>query len=594
MPTLRPRTWNLLVLAVAALALLMLSTQLAGASRGTASTAKSSAKGAAAPTTGTDAYAGAHRARHRSKHAIAKARNRALKLAVTDPRSKHPNARVRFTPAERRQLAGPDPDGPAFAHRRGPTGAGRPNIVLVMTDDMTASDLAYMPITRRVLAEQGVSFDRALSPHPLCCPARAAILTGQYAQNNGVKSNQPPFDYAALEPGTALPVWLHRAGYLTGFTGKYLNGFSSHGPRQPGWDYWDPSMMNQYAYQPFAMAENTNGVHWHYGENNVDYINNRVDSLVDRWAPRRKPFFIWASHIAPHGRIDPVHHISSTAKAYPPYRFLDRFTHAQSPSLKDPAVDEADVSDKNSLVRSKHPVSRQKINEVFRSRIRALQGVDQGVGQLVDHLRRGGVLDNTYIVFTSDNGFLLGEHRLLTKNVPYRQSIRVPLIMRGPHLPHGAHREQRALMIDLAPTFADIANAEPLVEVDGVSLRPAARRDAPLRTTVLIQAGPANQTDAAYGWWWRGVATNRYTYAAFFAEGREELYDHRYDPSETTNLAGDPAYADVLAELRRRTGILGSCAGAAQCSAAFPPLPEPTARAVIPTLHPRVPVGAPR
>ncbi|HRI99006.1 MAG TPA: sulfatase, partial [Nocardioides sp.] len=474
----------------------------------------------------------------------------------------------------REQLAGPDPDARAFADPQGRTGKDRPNIVLILTDDMIKSDLRYMPITRRVLGRAGVTFDQALSPHPLCCPARAAILTGQYAQNNGVKSNQAPYDYEALRPGTALPVWLHRAEYRTAFTGKYLNGFTSRGPRQPGWDYWDATMKNVYAYTPFATAQNKPEPTWHRNINITDYTNHRVTGLIDQWAPQRKPFFIWASYVAPHGRIvDGAGHSSS--KAYPPERFLSKFTHAQSPSLRDPAFDETAVSDKNAFVRGEKVIPREKINDVFRSRVRALQAVDEGVGRIVARLRAHHELDNTYLFFTSDNGFLLGEHRLLTKNVPYAQSIGVPMLARGPGIPRGEHRSQRALMIDLAPTFADIANAQPLVTQDGASLLPTLERDQPLRETVLIQAGPTRQGEAAAGWWWRGVTTDPYTYAHFFAEGFEELYDHTVDPAETDNLAGDPAYAEILAELRRRTDLLGLCAGERSCSQSFPPLPAP-------------------
>jgi len=458
-----------------------------------------------------------------------------------------------------------------------PVGDGsgqRPNIVLISTDDMTVSDLEWMPKTRELLGEQGLSFDRALSPHPLCCPARGAILTGQYAQNNGVKSNQDPYAYSALDNTTTLPVWLHKAGYRTAFTGKYLNGFGTKGPRQPGWDDWDATMNGQYAYTPFQMANNGD-FQWYYDINNVDYINQRVNRLVDAWAPSDQPFFIWASQVAPHGRLDKLRGISSTAEALPPARFANDFANVQSPSLDDPAIGE-DTSEKNSLVQSKNQPTKDKLNTVFRSRIRSLQAVDEGVEQLVDHLDAAGELDNTYIFFTSDNGFLLGEHNLITKNVPYRQSIRVPMLVRGPGIEPGAVREQRALMIDLAPTFADIADATPLVTVDGVSLLPTMFDGAPLRDTVLIQAGPQQPADRDYGWWWRGVTTDRYTYARFFADGLEELYDHETDPAEIDNVSDDPAYAGVLAELRRRTQGLVTCRSGAECSATFGPVPDPT------------------
>ena len=449
-------------------------------------------------------------------------------------------------------------------------------MVLVSTDDMTVSDLEWMPTTRRLLAGQGVSYEHALSPHPLCCPARAAILTGQYAQNNGVKSNQAPYNFVALDDTTTLPVWLENAGYRTAFTGKYLNGFGTDGARQPGWTYWDPTMFGQYAYTPFQMYNDGDRT-WYRHVNNVDYINSRTVRLVDQWSGQDKPFFIWASHVAPHGRLDEANGIASTAKALPPARFAEAFAHASSPSLRDPGYRADDVSDNNSLVQSKTLPSVHRVNEVFRSRIRALQAVDEGVADLINALRRNGELASTYVMFTSDNGFLLGEHHLMTKNVPYRQSLGVPLIVRGPGVPQNEVRSQRALMIDLAPTIAEIAGADPLVEVDGVSLLASLAHDTPLRETVLIQAGPAKQTDdGGRGWWWRGVTTPRYTYADFYGDRVEELYDHEIDPAENINLADVSAYADVLAEMRRRTAALVDCIGPAACSQEFGQDPRPS------------------
>lgn len=450
-----------------------------------------------------------------------------------------------------------------------------PNVVLITTDDMTATDLRWMPTTRELLLRPGVSFARALSPHPLCCPARAAILTGQYAQNNGVKSNQAPFNFAALTPETALPMWLHEAGYRTGFTGKYLNGFGTDGPRQPGWDFWDPTMIGHYAYSPFQMYNNGEP-RWYPNINNVDYISQRTVSLVEEWSGDDQPFFIWASHVAPHGRLDEANGFASSAKAVPPPRYADLFENVRSPSLLDPGYLTDDVSDNNSLVRSKNLPSPGKVNEIFRSRIQTLQAVDDGIAELIESLTVTGEIDNTYVIFTSDNGYLLGEHHLVTKNVPYRQSLRVPLIVRGPGVPPGVVREQRALMIDLAPTIADIADAEPWVQVDGVSLLPTLTTDAPLRETVLIQAGPAKQSDdGGTGWWWRGVTTPRYTYAEFYGDGIEELYDRAVDPAENRNLATDPRYASVLAELRERTTALVDCVGPESCSRDFGDDPRP-------------------
>lgn len=452
----------------------------------------------------------------------------------------------------------------------------RPNIILISTDDMTASDLQWMPRTRKLLGRSGVTFPNALSPHPLCCPARAAILTGQYAQNNGVRSNQGRLAFPALSTRRTLPVWLDRAGYRTAFTGKYLNGFGTRGRSQPGWDWFDPTINGQYNYELYEMYRNGQPRYYN-GLNNVDYVNNEVERLVQEWAPQPQPFFIWASHVAPHGRLDPANGIRSTAEPLPPTRYLHKFKRTNPPSMRSNAFNERDISDKTSWLRRKRaePLNVGHVKRVFRARIRSLQGVDQGVARTIKALRRTGEIDNTYVVFTSDNGFLLGEHRLLTKNVPYWQSIRVPLLMRGPGVPHGAQRKGLATMIDLAPTIADLAGARPNLKVDGVSLMPTIRRMKGLRSTVLIQAGPQQPEDRRHGWWWRGVTTGRYTYAFYYAERFEELYDHVRDPAETRNLADHPFYARTLSALRHRTQELRSCAGPASCSRRYPGVPGP-------------------
>ena len=451
---------------------------------------------------------------------------------------------------------------------------GRPNVVLIVTDDMTSSDLRFMRRTRKLLGGRGVTFPNMLSPHPLCCPARAAILTGQYAQNNHVKTNQGKYAFDSLDTRRTLPVWLSRAGYRTGFTGKYLNGFGSQGRGQPGWTFFDPSLSGQYAYDDYTMWRDGSPQHYS-GLNNVDYVNNTTEQLIREWAPDRRPFFIWASHVAPHGRVDPdTGRIRATA--LPPERYRNMFRSTDPPSLKDPAFNE-NVRDKSRWLKRKKgkKVDVGYVKQVFRTRIRSLQGVDHGVARIVRQLEEVGELDNTLIIFTSDNGFLLGEHRLLTKNLPYRQSIGVPLLVRGPGVPQGKKRKQFATMVDLAPTIAAVAGARPNLRVDGRSLMPTIRKNKPLRSTVLIQAGPQEKIDRKHGWWWRGVTTGRYTYAYFFAERFEELYDHRYDPGETTNLARHSFYRRTVAELRRRTAALKTCRGPASCSRTWGGVPGP-------------------
>jgi arylsulfatase A-like enzyme len=251
------------------------------------------------------------------------------------------------------------------------------------------------------------------------------------------------------------------------------------------------------------------------------------------------------------------------------------FADATPPSMSDPSYNEADVGDKPGYVRHKDPVLDAHMRNYFVSRIRSLQAVDEAVERAVAALRQAGELDNTMIVFTSDNGYLLGEHRLATKNVGYEQALQVPLLVRGPGIPAGVERDTAAGTLDLAPTFLDAAHADADITVDGLSLLPAARDDAGVdRDTMLLQSGPVADADLPYGWFYRGLRTARYTYLYYPATAEAELYDRELDPHELTSVSGSPRYRAVEAELAARVDALGSCNGA-DCRQTFGPVPGP-------------------
>jgi arylsulfatase A-like enzyme len=196
-----------------------------------------------------------------------------------------------------------------------------------------------------------------------------------------------------------------------------------------------------------------------------------------------------------------------------------------------------------------------------------------GVGKIVETLAEQGELANTYIVFTSDNGYLLGEHRLEEKIWAFQESVRVPFLAFGPGLPAGARRKQVVSTIDLAPTIAAMAGVRPGRKVDGVDFRPYAVSNRSLRRTSLIQAGPRGSLGTKE-WTYRGAYTPRYTYLRWNRTRFLELYDRQRDPYELRNMAKDPRYRAVVAELRRRTASLVKCAGPG-CSRDFGPMPGP-------------------
>ena len=476
-------------------------------------------------------------------------------------------------------------DDPTVPAETPPADTG-PNIVLITTDDLSLAEMRYLPRVQRLLGEAGVSFTDFVAPQPLCCPSRAQLLTGQYAQNNGVRHNSGLMGgYQAFDPTTALPVWLQEAGYATAMVGKYLNGYgeaavAADGPGslEVGWDHWDPTIKRVYQYNGYTQYDD--GVLTRPDEYHTDYVGERSRELIGELTAGDRPFFLWTSFVAPHG----VCRLAQEAGGcdHPPipaprYRGVARGLQALTRVL--PSFNERFIGDKPGILH-RPPVDAAAVDRLQQRRAESLVSVDSQVARMVQVLRRSGELDNTLVVFTSDNGYLLGEHRWVGKVLAYEGSVRVPMLMRGLGLARGTLDAQSAGMIDLAPTFAVLAGATPLVEVDGHPLV-ARRGEAALERdtrTLLVQAGVANFTRHPEGWLFRGVRTARYTYVYWPRSDFEELYDRTLDSTQLRNVAADPAYAAILEELARRTAVLGECSGAA-CDVDFGPVP----RADLPT-----------
>ncbi len=458
--------------------------------------------------------------------------------------------------------------------------AERPDIVLITTDDQTLMDLAKMPITRRLLKEQGVTFS-GISPHPLCCPARAEILTGQFAQNNGVRSNVgEQGGYQALDTSSTVATWLRDAGYQTAFMGKFLNGYagSSIDDPAPGWDEWHPTVAGVYNYTDFSIGHN--GVAQPYSDSyQTDVFAGLAVRTIEKFAASPEPFFLWQSFVAPHRSCQPGGPQSCWGPPVPAPRHRGLFPDAVPPAFGDPSYNEEDVRDKPAWVRNTGRISAQRRDRIIadhRARLRALQSVDQAVGRMVRALADSGRLDNALVIFTSDNGYLHGEHRIGGKNVPYEPALQVPFLMRGPDLPAGTVSTQVAATVDIAPTIAAAAGATPTLTTDGRNLLPVARGDASSWHSLLIQAGREPRVATSGDWFFRGVRTPRYTYVTYPGTRERELYDRLTDPHQLVNVAPSPRYREVRAELARRLEILGPCKGAA-CRQPFAPLPLPGA-----------------
>ena len=296
-------------------------------------------------------------------------------------------------------------------------------------------------------------------------------------------------------------------------------------------------------------------------------IEDRTNRDIEDFAASGDPFMVYAWHLAPHYRITP-----EGGRGLPPSAPPDRalFDDARPTSFDSPSFDEADVSDQPAYLRHLSPVSRAEVSAENTARLRTLQAVDRAVGSLVATLDEQGVLDNTYIVFSSDNGYSLGEHRFVGKDVLTDEALQVPLLIRGPGIEAGSTSDLPVTLVDLPATFAALTGVSPTWQVDGTSLAQTLHGGAQtFRDTTLIQTGRT----LGDGWSHRGVRTERYLYGTDGADGF--LYDHLVDPDEMVNLIDNPAYAEVQAALEMRRSQLVTCAGWT-CNQAFGPLPEPS------------------
>ncbi|MEX1142021.1 MAG: sulfatase [Thermoleophilaceae bacterium] len=469
------------------------------------------------------------------------------------------------------------PIGPAAAQA-----PERPNVVFVMTDDQTDESVSFQ---RNVglLQRQGTTFTEAYATYPLCCPSRGTYLTGQYSHNHRVLHNAGPFGgYLAFDHSSSLPLWLQSAGYRTMHVGRYFNGYGVQNEdlteMPPGWNDWI-SAVGTTVFNFERWQTNENGaIQWRPGpdrpgEHQTDFFGRRAAELIDAAAPSPQPFFLSLTFPAPHlGQPrDPDDPVGLLGTPSPAPRHRDAFAHLPLP--RPPSFDEADVRNKPQIVADRPRLSAEMqaaIRENYQQELESLLGVDEAVGAVLAALRRNGELESTLIVYTSDNGFFHGEHRLPNeKMLPYEASSHIPLIMRGPGVPRGRRLGQLVGNIDWAPTIVDAAGAIPTLEMDGRSLLEALadpRRE--LGRELVIENGYGANGVSMY----RALRNQRYLWVEHKATGEYELYDLREDPYELDNLEDLDSHADVRRALASRLRRLQRCRGERQCGASRPRL----------------------
>ena len=463
------------------------------------------------------------------------------------------------------------------------TAQNRPNFVVVLVDDLDTASVAHMPAVNRLLVEQGASFSRFFASTPLCCPSRASILRGQYAHNHGVLRNTgEDAGFAAfLESGhetTTMATLLQSAGYETALIGKYLNGYSTDRLDRtyipPGWDFWAAG-VDHAAYNGFRYELNVNGELVRYGNDDEDYMTDvlagHAEAFLSAATAGRQPFLLYLAPYAPHSPSTPAP------------RHEGRFAGASAP--RTPAFNERNTRDKPDWVRANGRMSESRIARIdssYQSRLESLLAVDEMVDAVTRQLEQAGVLESTYILFLSDNGYFLGEYRQPHgKDAPYDAASRIPLIVRGPGIRAGSTVDALSLNTDLLPTMLGLAGVNAPSFIDGRSLLPALiGEDSGRRQAVLLE-GFGKETENLEGTEsstppFRALRGEEVLYVEY-ETGERELYYLRKDPFQLSNLAEKIPKAE-LRDYSRRLGALAACAGLACQELEDSPLPRLAAR----------------
>lgn len=449
--------------------------------------------------------------------------------------------------------------------------ADRPNVVVILIDDARIDDISTMPVAQSI-ANAGATFVNGFSAFPLCCPARASLLTGQYSNNHGVQSNKSPTGgFWKFQDAQTLATWLN-PNYVTAWTGKYFNQYGTNRSGTyipPGWNEWfvpDGSVWN-YA----ATRWNSNGVLKAFpGQYQADTEADFTVSFVNKYAHSAEPFFLVASYLAPHtgNPFEPddpnlVYHVSTFPTPYVAPRHQNVF--ADLPLTFNPAFNE-DTSDKPSRPTPLASWEISALTEVNQQRRESLLAVEEGIQRMMTALQENGVLDNTFIIFLSDNGYTLGEYRIRSgKVVPYDIAVKVPLFIQGPGIPAGTTVRQSVGIHDLAPTILAMTQndgAQGSFIMDGINLLPmisdpyySANRP------IVIEGAPPNG-ELTPDWLFQGVITPAWKFVTR-SSGALELYDRVNDPWELQNQAKNAAYAQPLAQMKLLKERLQFCQGSA-------------------------------
>ncbi|MFC7495112.1 MULTISPECIES: sulfatase [unclassified Nocardioides] len=457
-----------------------------------------------------------------------------------------------------------------------------PNVLMVTVDDLAVDDMRYLPHVRELMGTGGVEFADGLAPSPMCVPARASLLTGQYAHNHGAKTVRGPSGgYQAFhDQDQTIAKALKDRGYATLFAGKYLNGYGKNKTARdvpPGWTDWratpDPS-----TYRFFDQRLNVNGTVQRQQGYTTDVMTDQAADMITG-VRRGKPWFAWVNYVAPHVGSpvlpdDPKKKYAGTSAA----RFKttvpdpqDRGHYRDVPlpttlsSFQDGAPDLPPWAPAN--VRTFDDLQQKVLAEVHQRRIEAARGLDRAFAKLVGLLERTNQLDRTLVIFTSDNGYAIGNHNLNGKLYHYEESVGIPIYMRGPGLPAGVTVPTAVTNPDIAATILAATRTEPPRPLDGVDILPWI--DAPAQVRVVPIEGYEVSGSRRIYW---GVRVGDWTYVRY-RKGGAELYNRTSDQDEVYNLARVKEYAPVRKALASLAMRYRGCAGES-CPKEFYPADE--------------------
>jgi len=427
----------------------------------------------------------------------------------------------------------------ASPHLRKHAAGSQPNFIHICADDMRFDDFRYMAQLRKLIRGSTV-FGNHFVPFTVCAPSRASMLTGQHVHNHGVLGNKKPYGYwrySEIEDNT-LAVWLANAGYAVSHVGKFINGYSQVGGVNipPGYSDWHVLSADG-NYYDFTLNDNGQDVTYNSGEYSTDvFVQKALDFIAT--APQPYTLFLWVA--CPHEPSTPA------------ARDLGTFDNVDMPIGE--SFNEADMSDKPKPMQKLPLLTEDQIAEIqthWRRRQETLQSLDRGIAAIVNALTRNSQIDNTHILFTSDNGYLQGEHRADDrKNLCYDEAAKVPLFWRQPG---GTENFVMApvLNMDVTAAMVELAGATAGYPLDGRSLVPLLSGDLDdWNTAVLTQCTAAS-----------GVVTRHYRYVEWFNNQGIELYDMVHDRAQMQNVAGKPEYAQIQASLANALHALQGCAG---------------------------------